>query len=129
MIALFFFKKKKKEKKNPNIALVRALPSGVLNAKYLAFDTPNTKNQPSSNILNLKNFGMELQYALKYESAGTKMPKIYILILFTFSLSSQHISLSLSLYSSSIACRSHQRLPLDTADLRARTEFHATPHC
>ena len=97
MIALFFLKKKEKGNKNPNIALVRALPSGVLNAKYLAFDTPNTKNQPSSNILNLKNFGMELQYALKYESAGTKMPKIYILILFTFSLSSQHISLSLSL--------------------------------
>ena len=27
--------------------LLRALPSSVLNAKYLAFGTPNTKDRPS----------------------------------------------------------------------------------
>ena len=105
----------------------------------MAFDTPNTKNQPSSNISNLKNFGMELQYALKYESAGTKMPKIYILILFTFSLSSQHISLSLSLFlfhslpispkTTTWHCWSscQDRIPCHTTLLSSYTIHHATP--
>ena len=40
---------------------LRALSSGVPNAKYLAFGTPNTKNHPSSALPNLKKFETWLQ--------------------------------------------------------------------
>jgi len=35
-------------------ASLRAFPSGMSNAKYLAFDTPNTKKPLSSGVLNAK---------------------------------------------------------------------------
>ena len=38
----------------------RALESGVLNVKLLAFSIPNTKNPPTSNMSNLKKFSIEL---------------------------------------------------------------------
>ena len=81
--------------------IIRAFSSSVSNAKYLAFSTPNTKNKPSWGVSNAKNFGTLLQYRLKYETVWTKMAKFYIIIiLFTFSLSSSQISLSLSVFSS-----------------------------
>ena len=55
--------------------VLRALPSGVSNAKYLVFGTPNTKNQPSSGILNLKKFTTQLQYYFIFEMVQTLMPK------------------------------------------------------
>ena len=55
--------------------LLRALPSGVPNAKYLAFETPNTKNQPLSGILNLKKFTTQLQYCFIFETVRTLMLK------------------------------------------------------
>ena len=70
------------------------IPLGVPNAKYLAFGTTNTKNQSSSGISNLKNFGMKLQYNLKCETVRTSMSKFFLLISFTFFLFSQYISLS-----------------------------------
>ena len=51
-----------------NFEEIRAFSSGVLNAKYLIFGTPNTKNQLSSSISNLKKFATQLQYRLKYET-------------------------------------------------------------
>ena len=51
-----------------NFEEIRAFSSGVLNAKYLIFCIPNTKNQPSSSIPNLKKFATQLQYRLKYET-------------------------------------------------------------
>ena len=54
---------------------------------HLTFNTPNTKNQLLSNISNLIRFGMELQYALKYESVRTRMPKFYMLIFYSLFLS------------------------------------------
>ena len=53
---------------------IRALSSDVSNAKYLAFEAPNTKNQPSSAVPNLKKFDTYLQYHLKYETVWTSMP-------------------------------------------------------
>ena len=73
------------------------IPLGVPNAKYLAFGTTNTKNQSSSGISNLKNFGMKLQYNLKCETVRTSMSKFFLLISFTSSLFSQYISLSIRL--------------------------------
>ena len=37
--------------------IIRAFPSSVPNAKYLAFDTPNTKKHPTTGVLNAKTFG------------------------------------------------------------------------
>ena len=45
---------------------LRALASGVSNAKYLAFGTPNTKKLLSSGVLNAKIFGMDEQCNLKF---------------------------------------------------------------
>ena len=59
---------------------IRPLPLGVPNAKYSAFDTPNTKNQSSSNIPNLKNFDTLLQYHLKYEMIRIEMLKFLIFV-------------------------------------------------
>lgn len=41
---------------------LRALVSDVLNAKFLAFSTPNTKNPPISHVPNAINSGIDLQY-------------------------------------------------------------------
>ena len=76
---------------------IRALPSGVPNAKYLDFGTPNTKNQSSSGTSNLKHFTTPLQYRLKYETIWTSMPKKKICLFYLlFSLLPTHISLSSS---------------------------------
>ena len=67
------------------------------NAKYLAFGTPNTKNQSSSGTSNLKHFTTPLQYRLKYEMIWTSMPKKKICLFYLlFSLLPTHISLSSS---------------------------------
>ena len=78
---------------------------GVPNVKYLAFGTTNTKNQSSSGISNLKNFGMKLQYNLKCETVQTSMSTIFLLISFTFSLFSQYLSLSPSATHISLSLR------------------------
>ena len=65
--------------------LVFGVPSHIL-AKtislehYLAFGTPNTRNQPSSAVLNFKKFDTYLQYRLKYETVRTTMPNTIWLI-------------------------------------------------
>jgi len=54
-----------REKTNKNLwhllpyPSIRALASGVPNAKFLAFGTPNTKKSHTSNVLNDKNFNMD----------------------------------------------------------------------
>ena len=50
------------------------------NAKYLAFDTPNTKKPLSSGVLNAIIFGINEQYNLKFETS-----QIVELILFFYS--------------------------------------------
>ena len=66
------------------------------NAKYLAFDTPNTKNQPSSDISNLKIFDTWLQYRLIFETVRTNVPKLLLLFYMLF-LSPPQTYLSLRL--------------------------------
>ena len=99
--------------------------------KYLAFDTSNTKIWASWGVSNAKNFGTPLQYRLKYETVQTTIAKIYIIILFTFSLSSSQISRSLRLlshlcllYSSSTARRSPKAT---TWHRRSHKSYHLTP--
>ena len=53
---------------------IRALPSGVPNANYLAFGTPNTKNRLSWGVLNAKKIWDMLQYALIFDMVRMKMP-------------------------------------------------------
>ena len=60
---------------NDLMLFIRTLPSGVPNAKYLAFDTQNTKKHLSWDILNVKIFYIDKQYALKYESVRTNVIK------------------------------------------------------
>ena len=43
------------------------------NAKYLAFDTPNTKKSLSSGVVNAKIFDMCERYNLKYEGVRIEM--------------------------------------------------------
>ena len=47
-----------------------AFPLGVSNAKYLTFDTLNTKKPLSLGVLNPKIFGIDEQYNLKFESVS-----------------------------------------------------------
>ena len=49
---------------------VRAFLLGVPNAKYLAFDTSNTKYRALWGVLNVSKFCGMLQYTLKYENVG-----------------------------------------------------------
>ena len=82
---------------------IRAFPSGVSNAKYLAFGTPNTKKLLISGVLNAKIFGMNEQYNLKNESVWTEMVKNLLLFFSLFSLLSHHFIL--------FSLLSHQSLP------------------
>ena len=52
------------------------MASSVLNAKFLVFSTPNTKNSAASNVSNLKKIGMELQCCSKNEMVQTNVLKI-----------------------------------------------------
>ena len=63
--------------------VIRALPSGVSNVKYLAFDTPNTKKPLSWGVLNTKIFYMSEHYYLKYRSIRTTIVRV---LLFFYSL-------------------------------------------
>ena len=56
----------------------------MLNVKYLAFDTPNTKKPFSSGVLNAKIFGMSEQYNLKYGKHTNKNGKIFIIFSYPF---------------------------------------------
>ena len=89
----FLLKKKKKKAKTQTCVweTQNALPKRTL-TKYthkitslehshqvcqiLAFGTPNTKNQPSLAVPNLKKIDTYLQYRLKYETVRTSMPNI-----------------------------------------------------
>ena len=62
-LQIIIFQHQNKNELNP--LRLRTLPSGVSNAKYLAFDTQNTKKPLSSGVVNAKIFGMSEQYALK----------------------------------------------------------------
>ena len=73
-----------------------ALPSSVSNAKYLAFDISNTKNQSPSDILNLKIFDTRLQYRLIFEMVRINVPK-FLLLFYILFLSPSYIYLSLRL--------------------------------
>ena len=68
-------------KKNASCCLI-AFPSSVSNAKYLAFDTPNSKKSLSSCILNAIIFGIDEQCNLKFEIALFTNCKTYIIFLF-----------------------------------------------
>ena len=80
-------------------SIIRASPSGVPNAKYLAFGTSNTKNRASWGVLNVSKFWDMLQYRSTFGTVWTCVKKkIYS----TFSLSSQYcIQLFLSLLTDS----------------------------
>ena len=54
--------------------MIRAFPLGVPNAKYLAFDTPNTKKHLIAGVLNAKTFGTSEQYRSKFGTVRTQMP-------------------------------------------------------
>ena len=99
---------------------IRAIPSGLLNAKYLIFDTPNIKNQPSLDISNLKIFDMQLQYTLNYEMVQTKMPK-FLFLLYLLFLSSPNTNLSLRLV---LSLNSHLCLALFVALSQPRRSHH-----
>ena len=58
--------------------MIRAFSSGVPNAKYLAFGTPNTKNIPSWDVLNVSKF-----WDMYWERTD-KNAIILLIILFTF---------------------------------------------
>ena len=70
--------------------VVRALPSGVSNVKYLTFDTPNTKKPLSWGVLNTKIFYMSEHYYLKYRSIRTTIVKVLLFFYSLFSLFSHH---------------------------------------
>ena len=72
---------------------LRAFPS---NAKYLAFDTLNTKKSLPSGVLNTKIFGMSEQYNLKNESVRTKVVKVLLFFYSLLSLLSHHFILFFS---------------------------------
>ena len=63
------------------------------NAKFLAFDTPNTKKPLSSGVLNAKIFCMSKQYNLKYGSIRIRMVKVLLFFYSLFSLLSHHFIL------------------------------------
>ena len=52
--------------------VLRASPSGVPNAKYLAFGTPNTKKPLSWGVLNAKSFGRMNSKLLNIHLYGTR---------------------------------------------------------
>ena len=92
--------------------MLKALPSGVSNAnylsnaKYLAFDISNTKNQPPSNISNFKIFNTRLQYRLIFEMVRINVPKFLLLFYILFlSPSYTYLSLRLVLSLNSHLCR------------------------
>ena len=58
---------------------IRAFSSSVSNAKYLAFDTPNSKKPPSSSVLNAIIFGIDEQCNLIFETALYTNCKTYII--------------------------------------------------
>ena len=70
--------------------VIKALPSGVSNVKYLAFDTPNTKKPLSWGALNTKIFYMSEHYYLKYRSIRTTIVKVLLFFYSLFSLFSHH---------------------------------------
>ena len=70
--------------------VIRPLPSGVSNVKYLAFDTPNTKKPLSWGVLNTKIFYMSEHYYLKYRSIRTTIVKVLLFFYSLFSLFSHH---------------------------------------
>ena len=62
----------------------------MLNAKYLVFDTLNTKKPFSSGVLNAKIFSMSEQYNLKYGRIRTRMVKVLLVFYSLLSLLSHH---------------------------------------
>ena len=70
----------------------------MLNSKFLAFNTPNTKNSVTSDISNLKKkkIDMGLQCCSKNETVRSKMLKIFF-IFYSLSLLSTDSQLSVSL--------------------------------
>ena len=70
----------------------------MLNSKFLAFNTPNTKNSVTSDISNLKKkkIDMGLQCCSKNETIRSKMLKIFF-IFYSLSLLSTDSQLSVSL--------------------------------
>ena len=72
----------------------------MLNAKYLAFGTPNTKNPLSWGVSNAKTFGIYKQYRSKDRTVWPEMlyKNINFLMIFSFlSVFFSSLSLSLSL--------------------------------
>ena len=61
---------------------LKALSSGVLNAKFLAFDTPNTKNTTSSGVLYVLKILNMLQYTSIFNTVRIEMLYMFIIILF-----------------------------------------------
>ena len=54
------------------------------NAKFLAFDTPNTKNTASWGVLYVLKIWNMLQYASIFNTVRTEMLFTFIIILFVF---------------------------------------------
>ena len=80
---------KKNQQFEPMVQSFRASPSGVPNAKYLAFDTPNTKNKPSWGVLNAKKIWDVLQYNLIFGMVRMKMTFGFYFYFFHLSFFSQ----------------------------------------
>ena len=100
------------------------------NAKYLAFDTPNTKNQPPSDISNLKIFNTRLQYRLIFETVRKNVPKVLLLFYMLFLSPPQtylflRLVLSLRLV---LFLNSHLCLALSVALSQPRRSHHSDHH-
>ena len=111
------------------IFFIRALSLGVSNVKYLAFGIPNTKNQTSSNISNLKTYRHgDTVYSQIWDSTDKYARNFYSYFIYS-------LSLSLSLIATLISphwppchvvelCAIHHAMPRRWA---CRTIHHATP--
>ena len=88
----------------------------MLNAKYLAFGTPNTKNPLSWGVSNAKTFGIYKQYRSKDRTVWPEMlyKNINFLMIFSF-LSVFFSSLSLSLSATMISPPTALPLPLTSS--------------